>query len=125
MAYLKKTSTAALRREGKDLSRYQDIIDGSEFADRAYCAALMLKTLDGVEKELINIEDSYSCGDSTSMYESALDALYLALECAYHLGLLTVADHEQEIVTGRRTAQNLRTSSSKANAERHKRRSDE
>jgi hypothetical protein len=76
MAYLKKTSTAALRREGKDPSRYQDIIDGSEFADRAYCAALMLKTLDGVEKELINIEDSYSCGDSTSMYESALDALY-------------------------------------------------
>jgi hypothetical protein len=123
MAYLKKTSTAALRRVGKDPSRYQDIIDRTEFADRAYCAALVLKTLDGVEEQLINIEDSNSCGDSTSMYESALSALYLALECAYHLELLTVADHEREIVTGKRTAQNLRASSSKANAARRTERS--
>jgi hypothetical protein len=103
MAYLKKTSIAALRREGKDPSRYRDIIRTSEFADRAYCAALVLRTIDEVEPELVYIEES--CG---GIRDSALDALYLALECAYHLQLLTLADHEPEIVTGKRTAGHLR-----------------
>jgi hypothetical protein len=113
---LRKFATAAIGREGKDPSRYQAIIEGGEFADRAYCAALILKNLDDVEISLVDVEE---WGDRET------DALFLALECAYYLRLLTITDHEQEIVTGRRTAQNLRASSSRANAARRKRHSSE
>jgi hypothetical protein len=39
--------------------------------------------------------------------------------------LLTITDHEQEIVTGARTAKIMRESRSKANAARHERRGGE
>ncbi|MGA8612825.1 MAG: hypothetical protein WB760_14235 [Xanthobacteraceae bacterium] len=123
IASLREFSTAAIRREGKDPSQYQDIIEGSKFADRAYCAALILKTLDDVEKSLNNVEEGW--GDFTFMGQSALEALFFALECAHHLQMFTLADHEREIVTGTRTATNMRESSSRANAARSKRRNRE
>lgn len=123
IASLREFSTAVIRREGKDPSQYQDIIEGSEFADRAYIAALMLQTLDDVGNNLNNVEEGW--GDFTFMCQSALDALFDALRYAHYLELFTVADHEQEIVTGKRTAENMRESSSRANAARSKRRNRE
>jgi hypothetical protein len=114
IANLRRFATAAIRREGKDPSRYEAIIEENEFADRALCAALILKNLDSVERSLVPIEE---WGNP----QEALDALFLALECAYYWRLLTITDHEQEIVIGARTARNMRESSSKANAARHKR----
>jgi hypothetical protein len=123
IASLRELSDAAIRREGKDPSQYHDIIERSEFADRAYCAALMLNILDDVGKNLINVEEGW--GDFTFMCQSALDALFLALQCAHYLQLFTLADHEQAIVTGTRSIENLRESSSKTNADRHRERNRE
>lgn len=111
---LRRFSNDAIGREGKDPSRYQAIIEESEFADRAFCAALILRNLDGVERGVADIE-------GWTDRENTLDVLFLALQCSYYSQLLAMTDHEREIVIGMRTAENLRESSSKANAARHKR----
>jgi hypothetical protein len=103
IADFRKFATAAIGREGKDPSRYQAIIEGSEFADRAFCAALILKNLDDVEKSLVDVEE---WGDR----ETALDALFLALECAYYSRLLTITSWARKLqkLCGRVAARPMR-----------------
>ena len=116
IAFLRDWATAAINLEGKDPAQYQKIIEESAFTDRAHCAALMLKKLEDVEGDLIDVEQ---CSDADAVRRNALNAINHALVLAFYVHALTVADNEAAIFTGTRISRSLGLNSRAANTARH------
>ena len=73
-------------------------------ADRAYWARRVLKKLDDVERELIDVERA---SDVDSVRRRAYAALHNAVVLSSEIHNLTIVDYEEPIVTGRCSARGL------------------
>jgi hypothetical protein len=122
IAFLRKWASDAIQNDSKAPAQYENIIEQSSTADRAYFAACMLKRLDGIEGGLKFVE---RLGDVESLRRIVPHLIHEALALASEFHALTIVDNERPIFTGTRNAQNLRQSSSAANVARHKTRSRE
>jgi hypothetical protein len=88
------------------------------FADRAYWARRVLKKLDDVENDLINVERA---SDVDSVRRRAFTALYNAVVLSSEIHNLTIADNEEPIVTGAAVRGALATKRGMVNDARHRR----
>jgi hypothetical protein len=116
IAFLRKWASDAIQNDSKAPAQYENIIEQSSTADRAYFAACMLKRLDGIEGGLKFVE---RLRDPDSIRRIALQVIHDALALCSEFHALTIVDNERPIFTGTRNAQNLRESSRAANAARH------
>lgn len=87
------------------------------FADRAYWARRVLKKLDDVESDLINVERA---SDVDSVRRRAFTALYNAVLLSSEIHNLTIVDNEEPIVTGAAVRGGLATKRRIVNAARHR-----
>lgn len=85
------------------------------FADRAYWARRVLKKLDDVESDLINVERA---SDVDTVRRRALTALYGAVVLSSEIHNLTIVDNEAAIFTGTRVSRGLKAASEAANKRR-------
>jgi len=94
------------------------ITEAVTFADRAYWARRVLKKLDDVESDLINVERA---SDTDTVRRRAFIALYKAVVLSSEIHILTIVDYEKPIVTGAATRGSLARKSRIVNAARHRR----
>jgi hypothetical protein len=87
------------------------------FADRAYWARRVLKKLDDVESDLINVERA---SDVDSVRRRAFTALYNAVVLSSEIHNLTIVDYEEPIVTGAAVRGGLATKRTIVNDARHR-----
>lgn len=87
------------------------------FADRAYWARRVLKKLDDVESDLLNVERA---SDVDTVRRRALTALYGAVVLSSEIHNLTIADNEEPIVTGAAVRGGLATKRRIVNDARHR-----
>jgi hypothetical protein len=87
------------------------------FADRAYWARRVLKKIDDVESDLINVERA---SDVDSVRRRAFTALYNAVVLSSEIHNLTIADNEEPIVTGAAVRGGLATKRTIVNDARHR-----
>jgi len=87
------------------------------FADRAYWARRVLKKLDDVESDLINVERA---SDVDSVLRRAFTALYNAVVLSSEIHNLTIVDYEEPIVTGASVRGALATKRRIVNDARHR-----
>jgi hypothetical protein len=91
-------------------------------ADRAYWARRVLKKLDDVERELINVERT---SDADTVRRHAFAAIHNAIVLVTECHLLTIADNEEPIVTGAAVRGGLATKRRIVNDARHRKRARE
>jgi hypothetical protein len=87
------------------------------FADRAYWARRVLKKLDDVESDLINVERA---SDVDTVRRHAFTALYNAVVLSSEIHNLTIVDNEEPIVTGAAVRGGLATKRRIVNDARHR-----
>ena len=87
------------------------------FADPAYWARRVLKKLDDVESDLINVERA---SDVDSVRRRAFTALYNAIVLSSEIHNLTIVDYEEPIVTGAAVRGGLATKRRIVNDARHR-----
>ena len=87
------------------------------FADRACWARRVLKKLDDVESDLINVERA---SDVDTVRRHAFIALYNAVVLSSEIHNLTIADNEEPIVTGAAVRGGLATKRTIVNDARHR-----
>jgi hypothetical protein len=87
------------------------------FADRAYWARRVLKKLDDVESDLINVERA---SDVDTVRRHAFTVLYNAVVLSSEIHNLTIVDNEEPIVTGAAVRGGLATKRGIVNDARHR-----
>jgi hypothetical protein len=100
-----------------ELPRKRDrrVTEAVTFADRADWARRVLKRLDDVERDLIDVEES---SDTDAVRRHAFTAIYNAVVLSSEIHNLTVADNEAAIFTGTRISRGLKAASEAANKRR-------
>ena len=87
------------------------------FADRVYWARRVLKKLDDVESDLINVERS---SDVDTVRRHTFTAIYNAVVLSSEIHNLTIVDNEEPIVTGAAVRGSLATKRRIVNDARHR-----
>jgi hypothetical protein len=122
IAILRNWATSLLVGDGSEptppeRSRKKDQRATKAVADRAYWARRVLKKLDDVESDLIDVEQA---SDVDNVRRRAFTALYKAVVLSSEIHNLTIADNEEPIVTGAAVRGGLATKRSIVNDARHR-----